>query len=83
MATPKKYFTLEQRRVARRVKQARYAENYKGQAHGHTMKAEEPEPETMMELAFALAAPRSTTQEFCGDPLHGRSALDRMRAVAS
>ena len=31
----------------------------------------------------ALAQPRSITQEFCGDPLVGRSALDRKRGVTA
>jgi hypothetical protein len=82
MGRPRQIFTIEQRRAAGRAKQKRYAENYKGMAHGHIMAIPKPTLEMMTERDFALGAPRTLSQHFFGDPLHGRSALDRMRVGA-
>jgi hypothetical protein len=82
MAPPRKIFTVEQRRAVGRAKQARYAENYKGMSHGHIMAIPKPTLEMMTEREFALGAPRTLSQELCGDPLRGRSALDKMRVCA-
>lgn len=38
-----------------------------------------PPPEVQIEYAIAVAQPRSITAEQFGDPLPGRSALDKMR----
>lgn len=39
----------------------------------------EPSPQTLEEAARAHAAPRELRHVLCGDPLPGRSALDRRR----
>lgn len=80
MAPPKKYFTAAERRIAGRAKQVAYAKlHYTGQFHGHVHKAPEPTPAAAIERDRALAAPRSLSQELFGDPLFGRSALDKLR----
>lgn len=40
-----------------------------------------PDPETIAERDRALSAAQSLTARLCGDPPHGRSALDRKQGV--
>lgn len=64
---------LDLKRQSRRLAAERRALN----AHGHVVMPKDIPVAVLIELAQAATRPRSLTAAILGDPLPGRSALDR------
>lgn len=75
---PQKYKTADERRRARNEQSN--GSKKRGKMHAHHVSANhQPEPETLAEMQRAMAAERTLSQIHFGDPLPGRSELDKRK----
>lgn len=65
------------KRVRQRRNNAKKAEETKSVFPHYVECRSQPSPDALAERARAFSRQRSLTAEFCGDPLPGRSALDK------
>lgn len=77
-SAPRAYRTPEEKRLANR-EWWRAHRRKPADPNGRVQAAEPPPREVELEYAEALTQPRTITAEQFGDPLPGRSALDRRK----
>lgn len=76
---PRKYATAAEAREAARHQRREYYLNHRSTVSVHEYIAPPPPFHVIAERERALMAPRDLTGLLMGDPLPGRSALDRKR----
>lgn len=79
MSAPRKYFSAEELRAAKRERQRRWYETHYQHRAGNVVSGNRPSEAQQAErdARYAAAQKRSQTQAFFGDPPFGYSALER------